>query len=78
MVDSREIIRRLKDLAVQHDIVDPNFFVRLEQANRLVYKRWLEEVDALFGFNIKETRTSTAGFNDISACCLDYELAFFA
>ncbi len=75
MVDGRDIIRRLKDHAVQKGIVDHNFFAHLEQANRLVYTHWLEEVDALFGFNNKVRRTVSTGFNDFSVCCRDYELA---
>jgi heterodisulfide reductase subunit C len=75
MVDGRDIIRRLKDHAVQKGIVDHNFFTHLEQANRLVYTHWLDEVDALFGFNNKVRRTVSTGFNDFSVCCRDYELA---
>lgn len=75
VVDGRDIIRRLKDQAVQKGIVDRNFFVRLEQANRLVYARWLEEVDVLFGFNNKASRSASTGLNDFSVCCRDYESA---
>jgi len=69
LVDGREIIRRLKADAIQRGIIDRNFFPRLEQANRLVYNRWLQEVDAVFGFNGSAHRTGTAGVNDFSACC---------
>jgi heterodisulfide reductase subunit C len=69
LVDGREIIRRLKDDAIQRGIIDRNFFARLEQANRLVYSKWLEEVDALFGFDGAAYRTGTSGVNDFSACC---------
>lgn len=49
--------------------------MRLEHANRLVYTRWLEEVDALFGFNREATRMRAAGLDDFPACCRNYELA---
>lgn len=75
LVDGREIIRRLKDDAIQRGIIDRNFFPRLEQANRLVYNRWLQEVDALFGFNGSAHQTGTTGVNDFSACCRKYSLA---
>ncbi|MFZ0240100.1 MAG: 4Fe-4S dicluster domain-containing protein [Desulfobacterales bacterium] len=75
LVDGRDIIRRLKDEAIQRGIIDRNFFPRLEQANRLVYNRWLQEVDALFGFNGSAHRTGTIGVNDFSACCRNYSLA---
>jgi Fe-S oxidoreductase len=75
LVDGREIIRRLKADAIQRGIIDRNFFPRLEQANRLVYNRWLQEVDALFGFNGSAHRTGTTGVNDFSACCRKYFVA---
>ena len=74
MVDGREIIRRLKDRAVQKGIVDRTFFVRLEQANRLAYSRWIEEVDALIGFNDNSARTASMRFNDLSVCCQNNEM----
>jgi len=60
LVDGREIIRRLKDYALQMGVIDLNFFRRLELANRLVYGRWLLEVDALFGFNDAASQTGKA------------------
>jgi len=75
LVDGREIIRRLKADAIQRGIIDRNFFPRLEQANRLVYNRWLREVDALFGFNGSAHQTRTTGVNDFSACCRTYSPA---
>ncbi len=78
MVDGREIIRRLKEHAVQKGIVDRTFFVRLEQANRLAYTRWIEEVDALFDFDSDVTRVNRAGMNDFSICCAEYSEAMSA
>ena len=75
LVDGREIIRRLRDDAIQRGIIDRNFFPRLEQANRLVYNRWLQEIDALFGFDGAAHRTGTTGINNFSACCRTYSLA---
>jgi heterodisulfide reductase subunit C len=74
LVDGREIIRRLKKDALRRRIIDRNFFARLEHANRLVYNRWLQEVDALFGFNGAAYRTGTTSANDFSACCQQYSL----
>ncbi len=50
LVEGREMIRRLKNYAVQCGAVDYNFIRCLEQAGRNVYHRWLDEVDALMGF----------------------------
>jgi heterodisulfide reductase subunit C len=50
LVEGREMIRRLKDHAVQCGVVDSNFIRCLEQVNRNVYSRWLDEVDILMGF----------------------------
>jgi len=49
LVEGREMIRLLKDHAVQCGAVDYKFIRCLEQANRNVYNRWLDEVDALMG-----------------------------
>ena len=73
-VDGREIIRQLRLLAVQHGYVSRNFFIRLEKANQLVCTRWLEEVDALFGFNDKPLARKPYGLNNFSVCCRNYEL----
>ena len=78
LVDGRQIIRQLKSLSVEQGIVNINFFHRLEQANRLVYRRWIEEVDALFGKRNPETHKKTNGFSHFSACCQDYDLAVSA
>lgn len=78
LVDGRDIIRRLKDRAVQKGIVDRTFFMRLEHANRLVYTRWIEEVDALLGFNDTRNRARTTPMNDFSVCCRDYAETAFA
>jgi heterodisulfide reductase subunit C len=69
LIDGRKIVRQLKDLAVKNRIVDQNFFMRLEQVNRLVHARWLEEVDALFSVKNKLTSSDSHVFNEFSICC---------
>ncbi len=75
LVDGREIIRRLRKVALQRGVADRNFFLRLERANRLVYSRWLEEVDALFSSKDKSDTKNSAGLNEFSVCCREHELA---
>ena len=77
-VDGCEIIRRRRLFAVQHGHVTPNFFMRLEKANQLVYARWLDEVDALLGLNNKPVVGEIYGFDDFSACCCNYALTELA
>lgn len=78
LVDSRAIARRLKDDAIQKGIIDRNFLERLKQANRLVYSRWLKEVDALFGFKGEAIRSRTTPIIGFSVCCEEYQESTFA
>lgn len=78
LVDGREIIRRLKDLAFEEGVIDRSFFERLEKANRLVYARWLDEVNTLFGFNRSSLKANPAQTNEFSVCCREYPQALSA
>ncbi len=78
LVDGRQLIRRLKDLAIEKGVVDSSFFLRLRRAHRLVYGRWLDEVDALFGFNGVQPLDDAIGSNDFSACCRSHSEAYVA
>jgi len=48
LVDGRQMIDQLKELAVQQGVVDIDFHLRVEHANRIIYKRFLDEIDLLF------------------------------
>jgi heterodisulfide reductase subunit C len=48
LVDGRQLISRIQELAVETGAVDIEFRLRLEQANKVIYNRFLEEVDKLF------------------------------
>ena len=78
LVDGRELIRRLKDLALEEGIIDRTFFERLEKANRLVFARWLDEVDDLFSFNRTPLKAIPARTNAFSARCREYPDALSA
>jgi heterodisulfide reductase subunit C len=78
LVDGRAIVRRLRDNAIQKGIIDRNFLERLKQANRLVYSRWLKEVDALFGFKGEAIRSRTTPIFGFSVCCEEYRESTFA
>jgi len=46
-VDGRQIVAGLQDLAVAGGVVDPNFRQRLEKAHRVLYNRFISEIDTL-------------------------------
>jgi len=48
-VDGRQIIEQVKTLAVRTGAIDIDFHLRVEHANQLIYKRFLQEIDLLFG-----------------------------
>jgi len=50
LVDGRQMIDQLKDLAVLQGVVDRDFQLRVEHANRIIFSRFLDEVDLLFTF----------------------------
>ncbi len=70
LVEGREMIRRLKEIAVQKGAVDYKFLRCLQQINENVYNRWLDEVDAYLGFNkvspCCETLFDTSRFQNLS------------
>lgn len=70
LVEGREMIRRLKDIALQKGAVDYKFLRCLKQINENVYNRWLDEVDACLGFNkvnpCCETLFDTSRFQNLS------------
>jgi len=53
-VDGRGMIRFLRDAAVKSGAVDPAFFSRLEQSNRVIYPRFLKVIDELLGISALE------------------------
>lgn len=50
-VKGREIITRLRQLAIDSREVSPRLPYRLKKANRLIYPRFLDEIDGCFGFS---------------------------
>ena len=50
LVDGCRLIDSLRKLALESGAVDPGFPHRLQQADRLIYARFLEEVDRIFEF----------------------------
>lgn len=49
LVDGRQIIEQVKALAIRTGVIDIDFHLRVEHANQLIYKRFLKEIDLLFG-----------------------------
>ena len=78
LVDGRQMIRRLKELALEKGFIDNGFVHRLRRTERLVVGRWIEEVDALFGFNGVQPAVDVNASNGYSACCRHYPEAFAA
>ena len=76
LVDGRQLIRSLKKMAIERKFVDGSFVQRLEFANRLVYGRWLDEVDAILGLNQVRAGYDGIGADNLSAGCLEYTEAF--
>jgi len=50
-VDGRELIKALQTQAIESGAVDRDFPLRLEKAGKMIYARFLHEVDLLFGFS---------------------------
>ena len=78
LVDGRQMIRRLKELALERGVVDSGFVYRLRRAERVVVGRWVEQVDALFGFNRAHPAADLTASIGYSACCRYYPNAFAA
>ena len=49
-VDGRQIIKAIKEFAIQTGQIDMEFHLRLEKANRLVFGHYLKEIDLLFNY----------------------------
>jgi heterodisulfide reductase subunit C len=60
MVKGHQLIKELRELAIQGGAVDRFFPFRLEKANRLIYTRLLKEIDRVLGF--AETGENTCLF----------------
>ena len=50
LVDGRQLINQVKDLARLSGVLDIDFNLRVEHANRVIYKYFLNEIDQLFGW----------------------------
>jgi heterodisulfide reductase subunit C len=50
LVDGAQMIDQLKELAVQQGWVDRDFHLRVEHANRIIFTRFLDEIDLLLTF----------------------------
>ena len=78
LVDGRQMIRRLKQLALEQSVIDSGFVYRVRRAERMVYGRWIDEVDALFGFSGEQPAADVTAANGYSACCRHYIETFAA
>jgi heterodisulfide reductase subunit C len=50
LVKPHQIIKGLKEMAKLRGVVDAYFPSRLERANQLVYERYIEGINSIFGF----------------------------
>ncbi len=53
LVSGHAMIQRLQELAVRDGMVDPEFPLRWQEAQRLLYPLFTREIDAIFGFDGK-------------------------
>lgn len=58
LVDGKTIIAAMQKMALDSGTLDRSFLHRLEKAEKIIYTRFLWEIDALFGFN-RPTPTKT-------------------
>ena len=49
LVDGRQLINQVKELATLWGVLDIDFNLRLEHANQIIYNYFLTEIDQLFG-----------------------------
>ena len=49
LVDGRQLINQVKELATLWGVLDIDFNLRLEHANQIIYQYFLTEIDPLFG-----------------------------
>jgi heterodisulfide reductase subunit C len=59
LVDGRQMIEQLKELAVLRNVVDRDFCLRVERANRIIYKRFLNEIDLLLSSDARKAYGSS-------------------
>lgn len=69
LVDGRTMIATIQKMALDSGMVDRSFLHRLEQAEKIVYTRFLREIDALFGF-IRPIPTETGAVVKPAAACV--------
>lgn len=50
LVDGRRMLTKLQKMAIDSGAVDRGFPLRLERINKMIYARFLDEIDGLFGF----------------------------
>lgn len=49
LVDGRQLLHQVKELATHWGLLDVDFKLRVEHANQVIYKYYLNEIDQLFG-----------------------------
>ena len=49
LVDGRQLRNQVKELAALWGVLDIDFKLRVEHANQVIYKYFLNEIDQLFG-----------------------------
>lgn len=49
LVDGRQLLNQVKELATNWGLLDADFKLRVEHANQVIYKYYLNEIDQLFG-----------------------------
>ena len=49
LVDGRQLLDQVKELATHRGVLDVDFNLRVEHANQVIYKYFLNEIDELFG-----------------------------
>lgn len=49
LVDGRHLLHQVKELATHWGVLDVDFKLRVEHANQVIYKYFLNEIDQLFG-----------------------------
>ena len=49
LVDGRQLLNQVKELATHRGVLDVDFNLRVEHANQVIYKYFLNEIDELFG-----------------------------
>jgi hypothetical protein len=62
------MIAKIQKMALDSGTVDRSFPHRLEQAGKVVYTRFLREIDYLFGFVRPHTSENQTGVKAATAC----------